>query len=410
METASPASTMMSVTPRAGRGTRLGSSVTPTALAFHRSLTFETPESPLAAIPIDDSSEPEDADWEDDAVISWSGEGGRDRSIAHDAQSVQDTEDASSVNAEEAGLINSDDDGDEMDDDEEDEDEWGRDAMLEWDHEPGMATVSVGFASDTEVSEADDEGEEEQEEILIMTDEDDEDELDEEPSGSRRRRSHGSQSESKADLLARGMPDYDSWEVKKLQKLCASYGYRPSTKHNVLVDIASACWLALNPARADKPTLPTKRANRAPPMPAPSGSNSSITSAEVPLANVKSRKKGSTQDANKAKTKKKSRIGEEADRSQPEPLDLKKAFHDMIIADVELYLRILRYEVRPAQMQAGTRPSWTELMHNCSRFRSTNWWPSAWPMGSVRRVGKTRSRSGLTSRSVRPRSDQKTRS
>ncbi len=69
----------------------------------------------------------------------------------------------------------------------------------------------------------------------------------------------------------------------------------------------------------------------------------------------------------------------------------------MIKADVELYLRILRYEVGPAQLQAGTRPFVTELMHNCSRFRSTSWWPSAWPMGSVRRGGKTRSRSGLTS-------------
>ncbi len=166
---------------------------------------------------------------------------------------------------------------------------------------------------------ADDEGEEEQEEVLVMTNDQDGVELDEQPSGSRRRQPHGSQSESKADLLARGMPDYDSWDVKKLQKLCASYGYRPSTKHDVSVDIATACWLALNPASADKPKQPTKPADRTPPMPAPSGSNSSITSAEVPLANVKSRRKGSTQDAQKAKAKKKSRIG-----SQPEPLDLKK--------------------------------------------------------------------------------------
>ncbi len=127
--------------------------MTPTALAFHRSLTLEDPASPLAAIPTDDSSEPEDADWGDDAVMSWSAESGRDRSIANDAQSVDDTEDASSVNAEEAGLISSDTEGDEMDDDEEDEDEWGRDAMLEWDHEPGTAAVSVGFASDTEASD-----------------------------------------------------------------------------------------------------------------------------------------------------------------------------------------------------------------------------------------------------------------
>lgn len=357
--TASPAATVMSITPKGVGKTRLASSVTPTALAFQRSLTFDTPESPLAAIPVDDSSEQEHEDWGEDAVMSWGGD--RRRSGQEDALSVQDTEDASSVNAEEAGLIGSDDEDDddagELSDDEVDEDEWGRDAMLEWDHEPGMEAVSISGASDTELSEADDEGEDEQDETVDVTEELGDSDWDEGSRGAHSSRSRGGLTESKEDLMARGMPDYDSWDVKKLQKLCGSYGYRPSTKHAALVGIAMTCWLALNPPPADESTRPTKKPARAPPMPAPSGSTSSITSAEVPLADIKSRKKGPSKAAagsaaegtSRSKAKKKSRVAEEGDshpvEAPPEPLDLKKAFHDLIKADVELYLRILRYEV-----------------------------------------------------------------
>ena len=96
-------------------------------------------------------------EWGDDAVMRWDGE-------------IVEGDDASSVAPEEAGVS-----GDE-------EQEWGREAMLDWAWSP---------TQDEGGSHVDDESESGEDQV-----------------GER---------ESDDQLRARGMPDYSTWELKKLQ-------------------------------------------------------------------------------------------------------------------------------------------------------------------------------------------------
>jgi hypothetical protein len=91
---------------------------------------------------------------------------------------------ASSVAAEDAGVS-------------EEEGDWGRDAQMEWAWSPTQANLAL---SDADVVSGDPD-EEEIEEIE-----------DYEPPASQ-----VVVAESKEQLVERGMPDYDEWEVKRLQ-------------------------------------------------------------------------------------------------------------------------------------------------------------------------------------------------
>jgi hypothetical protein len=118
--------------------------------------------------------------WGDEAVLEWTGGAGDgDRAI----------DSASSVAAEDAGVS-------------EEEEDWGRDAQMEWAWSPTQLNLDPALSDVDLVSEYTDE--EEIEEINGLEDY--------EPSASQ-----AVVVESKQQLVARGMPDYDGWELKRLQ-------------------------------------------------------------------------------------------------------------------------------------------------------------------------------------------------
>lgn len=187
---------------------RISASITPTA-----SLSRGLASTLLTAHPVN-VGQPDDADeggiidlcdedWGDDAVLQWDG--------------VDLTADsASSVAPEDAGL--------DSDDLEEEEGEWGREAIMgfDWDGEV-LETGSeseeeepVEYRPEPKARPDTEETEEEEEEI---------EEVEERPE----RNTHSDRSdqasfsakgmvvETPADLQARGMPDYSTWELKRLQ-------------------------------------------------------------------------------------------------------------------------------------------------------------------------------------------------
>ncbi len=120
-------------------------------------------------------------EWGDDAVIQWVGPAdlhADDHSITGDS--------ASSVAAEEAGVS------------EDDKDAWGRDAMLDW---------AWSGTEDQGSSQMEDEDVERMDEDEDADEDEEEDVAPQRPLGL----------ESEEQLLARGMPDYSTWELKKLQ-------------------------------------------------------------------------------------------------------------------------------------------------------------------------------------------------
>lgn len=139
------------------------SSITPRQKSYRSRKSLSTTPTPLY---LRHTAEEEDHDrewsqaegWEDEAVLSWDGE------VAESAADAED--DGSSVAPGDAGVS-------------EDDTDWGKDALLTW---------SDYSEADTDSSENDDN----------------------EAEG-------GVHEESMEELAARGMPDYHSWPLKKLQ-------------------------------------------------------------------------------------------------------------------------------------------------------------------------------------------------
>ncbi|WVW78726.1 hypothetical protein I302_100686 [Kwoniella bestiolae CBS 10118] len=304
-------STTHSSTPRATTRRR-DQSTTPTPAQVVYSVPSSSPE-------IDMIQEDE---WGDDALLSWDGRGDDDDEMIS----------VSSVAPSEAGL------------EQEDEEEWGRDAYLEWAWDGDTNTVDEDeeqeLQTDEEVGgEEDSDDDSEDEEEIVM--------------------------ESTSDLVRRGMPDYSTWELNKLQKLVTGYGYRTSNDHQSLEKIAMECWKAINPAPAPapRPVAPvpdahgkSKKVNakKVGSRTRTEERESSVSSADVPLAAVKARKGKSVGTAitvgdsqESASTTAKSK-GKAKEKEQPKGKatyeDLSKMFYKLIMDDDELYLRILRYE------------------------------------------------------------------
>ncbi|WWD07927.1 hypothetical protein V865_006035 [Kwoniella europaea PYCC6329] len=315
-------------------------STTPTPAQIVYTIPSSSPE-----IEIIHQNEDED-NWGDEAVLSWDGAGGGS------GQEERDNEDdeaisISSVAPSEAGI----------DKEEADEEEWGRDAFLEW------------------AWDGDDVNEEDEADGLSATSDDeptqdpDEDDADgNEGTG---------EVETTAQLIQRGMPNYSTWELKKLQKLVTGYGFRTSNDHLALEKIAMECWKAINPPLSQSTAYGRSKTTSTSNKSTERVQNdmvdrdrerereSSISSADVPLAQVKSKKgksKGTainvkdsqeepltkptpTQRKAKAKAKAKEK---EKEREEPKGKttyeDLSKMFYKLIMDDQELYLRILRYE------------------------------------------------------------------
>nr|XP_019005401.1 uncharacterized protein I203_02254 [Kwoniella mangroviensis CBS 8507]OCF68862.1 hypothetical protein I203_02254 [Kwoniella mangroviensis CBS 8507] len=331
-------------TPRASISTmrRRGQSTTPTPAQIVYTIPSSSPE-----IETIDQNEDED-NWGDEAVLSWDGAQGGD---GHEERDNEDDQaiSVSSVAPSEAGL----------DEEEEDEEEWGRDAYLEW------------------AWDGDDVNEEDEAEGLSATSDD---EPMPDPDAENADENEGvGEVKTTAQLIQRGMPDYCTWELKKLQKLVTGYGFRTSNDHQALEKIAMECWKAINPTLLhptahDEPKSKTSSTSRKSGEKDPTDvasrqkereRESSISSADVPLAQVKSKKGKSKstainvkdsqeetlttstrrQDKTKAKAKEKDQEREEPKgKGKVTYEDLSKMFYRLIMDDQELYLRILRYE------------------------------------------------------------------
>ena len=318
----SPVSTVMSITPRATRGrARESLSYTPTpflgvghddAYVYDANQEHhEDSELQGKSLDVDDAEEwPDEQEWGDDAMMVW------DATSAHD--------DVSSVDREEAGLS---------------DDDWGREALLAWNDDDDDGD---------DPNDNNDDVDDDNDNIEIRSQFEDES-IDGESDGEK-------ESVETADTLhARGMPKYRDWNIKDLQvhtinphmiatdsqKLCKGYGYRPISKHDALVNLAVQCWQAMHPPPVTK--QPRSR-NTAPTR------SSSISSADMPLANIRADKKSV-----KSKTRILPKIGKTritpsgvdagSAVNSPSPESLFDRFLGMIRNDSALWLRILRYEV-----------------------------------------------------------------
>ncbi|WVF70068.1 hypothetical protein IAT40_004855 [Kwoniella sp. CBS 6097] len=344
--------------------------------------------------------------WGDEAMLIWSAvdvqypgiqqnmiDGQRDQD---EIWSIDSSDGVSSVPPSEAGLNEGDDD-----DDDDDGAGWGRDAYLIWDaeidedeHEGGIIVTS-GDSEEEEVAsvELNEEEEEDAEGNADGAGAEEEEEEEDEDEGE----GPVATVESISQLVARGMPEYSQWDLKKLQKLVVSYGFRTSNDHKSLEKVATDCWKAIHPlsvsavtqtitaaAKEFKSTKsPTrtkasikKKNNNINAIEVDRSRDSSVSSADIPLAKTRVpgrkkaidqvqgealevpmdeddedagfdaeqdliNKKGTSKSRSKSKGKGEST---DVDMGQVEPVDMDKRFYDMIMGDKELWSRILRYE------------------------------------------------------------------
>lgn len=125
--------------------------------------------------------EHEEQAWGDDAVLRWEG-----------VDSVNSEDDISSVAPDEAGV---------SDDDEEN---WGRDAIIDFTYSSQEKEVEPGVEQEVEIREEEDEAVEQVEIGQALND-------------AWGQATPGVVEETQEQLIARGMPDYQSWDDTKLQ-------------------------------------------------------------------------------------------------------------------------------------------------------------------------------------------------
>jgi hypothetical protein len=176
----SPASTDMSITPRAGGRARKSTSPTPTPF-----LTGDHDDI-IAHDTGDVRNEEDDVQYKydyNDSTDSWPNDQGRgdDAMMEWDATSARD-DDVSSVDREEAGLS---------------DDDWGRDALLAWDDDDDDNDNDNDNNNDDDNNDF---------EIMHQLDDESDDATDVEDT-----------EETEDDLHARGMPKYRDWTIKELQ-------------------------------------------------------------------------------------------------------------------------------------------------------------------------------------------------
>ncbi|WVO17980.1 hypothetical protein L204_105678 [Cryptococcus depauperatus] len=133
---------------------------------------------------------------------------------------------------------------------------------------------------------------------------------------------HELEDEGLEELIARGMPNYALWDMKRLKRLVVDHGYRAVNSRSLLVDQASQCWKALNP--------PTSVAGKI-----QKDSTSMIHDSHDFAVQANQSDDQSNQFTRTSKTKG-NKVESEA--------SLNDQFHDMIMKDKDLWVRILRYE------------------------------------------------------------------
>ncbi|KIR40928.1 hypothetical protein I307_05308 [Cryptococcus deuterogattii 99/473] len=160
------------------------------------------------------------------------------------------------------------------------------------------------------------------------------------------------------------MPDYDSWHVKALQLLTADYGYRSVKDRSSLVRIATECWKALNPLEAE-------------------ASEGSMSSGErICLGNgyLQVSEDDGNYDQKQCKGGSSEGEGSNKGKSNDNVVDLYDQFHDIIVNDHDLYLRILHYEpiafdemVIKAIASGITRRGWKKELKNYLDLQSVTY-------------------------------------
>lgn len=172
------------------------------------------------------------------------------------------------------------------------------------------------------------------------------------------------------------------------QRLIVGYGYRTSNDRKSLEKLAIDCWRSINPPSSPIINSTSRTRVKNTNSKRPIERDSSVSSADVPLAQVKDtkKKKGKSKEtplnivdsqdspngANRAKSSKgKSTIGGKVDEKDKDnevaksgKVDLSKRFYDMIMNDQELWLRILRYEVSLTEFRSFPP---LDLLSNTSR-------------------------------------------
>lgn len=160
------------------------------------------------------------------------------------------------------------------------------------------------------------------------------------------------------------MPDYDSWDVKALQLLTTDYGYRSVKDRSSLVRIATECWKALNPLEAE-------------------ASEGSMSSGEpICLGNgyLHVSENDGNYDQKQCKGGSSEGEGPNKGKSNDNVVDLHDQFHDIIVNDSDLYLRILHYEpvafdelVIKAIASGMTRRGWKKELKNYLDLQSVTY-------------------------------------
>lgn len=142
------------------------------------------------------------------------------------------------------------------------------------------------------------------------------------------------------DTLQPPMPDYASMTVATLQREVAKYGFRKAKEKAVLVRQMQDIWRATHVDAA--PTSPSPKKSKAATVGKKRGG-------AVPSSPPKTGAKG---------RRKKKDVGEgdevlDASATDEEGVPVAEKIRQLIMADEELYLRILRYEVRSSQTSAS---------------------------------------------------------
>lgn len=173
------------------------------------------------------------------------------------------------------------------------------------------------------------------------------------------------------DLRARGMPDYDSWDVKALQLLTADYGYKPIKDQLSLVQIAAECWKALNPLESE----------------ISHGSVPWTESISLGIDYSHPNKDGGNNGQKPYKSKTSEGEGLNKGKTSVTLIDLHGQFQEMVMNDHDLYLRILHYEpiafdelVSKVIASGMTRRGWKKELKNYLDLQSVTyftWHPTS---------------------------------
>ncbi|GAA5948984.1 hypothetical protein JCM10213_003181 [Rhodosporidiobolus nylandii] len=138
-----------------------------------------------------------------------------------------------------------------------------------------------------------------------------------------------------------GMPAYATRTLAQLQKEVQRYGFRPSKEKSVMVEQLRAVWMAMNPSASTSTSVVAARAS-----PAKAKAKGKKRAPAAAASAVEEEDQLAKEPKAKPRARKKKAAAATSD-AEPEPEDTETAgekLRKLILADVGLYCRILRYE------------------------------------------------------------------